>query len=129
MLKLIYAETALHLQFLSADLVDWVERQRKSAAKTGEFLSVSSGRATMLLPTQLCEIAELTYYLDRERVRDVTVCHCDRDRVEICFNGYWLTGVNCDNVDAVDGIFVTELSNRVEAYLLQLQYAAKAELN
>jgi hypothetical protein len=129
MLKFIYTETALHLEVLSVDLADWVEQRHMFAASTGESLSISSERAAMLLPNPSGQVAEVARYLHDEKVTDVTVYPCDIDRLEIAFAGYWLCGaVDLVDGDFVEGIFITQLSQRVEAYLWQLWYAENYQL-
>ncbi len=129
MLKFIYTETALHLELLSVDLADWVEQRRRFAASTGEPLSISTARATMLLPAPLDKVTEVERYIRDERVRNVTIHHCDLDHMEIAFSGDWLsTQAEFIEPELVEGIFVTQLADRVEVYLWQLWYAANCQL-
>ena len=129
MLKFIYTETALHLELLSVDLADWVKQRRRFAASTGEFISMSAQRATMLLPAPLNKVTEVERYIHLEGVRNVTIHHCDLDHMELAFTGDWLsTQTEIVEPELVEGIFVTQLTDRVEAYVWQLWYAANCLL-
>ena len=120
MLKLIYTETALHFELLTADLEDWVEQRLVFATSTGETMFVNSEKANFLLPAWTCDTTAVNFYLHRQGAKTVTVNHCDLDRVEIGLTGYWLS---TDLHDA-EGIFVTQLTDRVELYLWQLWCSA-----
>jgi hypothetical protein len=129
MLKFIYTETALHLELLSIDLADWVDRRHRFAASTGELISMSALRATMLLPAPLGKVAEVEWFLRSEGVCNVTIQHCDLDHMEIAFTGEWIsTATATSESDLVEGIFITRSTDRVEAYLWQLWYAANCQL-
>jgi hypothetical protein len=128
MLKFIYTETALHLELLSIDLAEWIDRRQRFAASTGEFIAVSAQRATMLLPASLGKVTEVKRYFQHEGVRNVSIGHCDLDHMELVFTGSWLSTVNSSELELVEGIFVTQLSDRVEAYLWELWYLANYQL-
>jgi hypothetical protein len=129
MLKFIYTETALHLELLSVDLADWVEQRRRFAASTGQPLSISTARASMLLPDPLGKVTEVERYIRDRGERNVTIHHCDLDHMEIAFSGDWLsTLTEFIEPELVEGIFVTQLADRVEVYLWQLWYAANCQL-
>jgi hypothetical protein len=122
MLKLIYTETDPHIELLSDNLEDWVEQRLMFATATGENISVSSEKASFLLPDLTCEANAVNRFLDRERVKTVTVHRCDLDRVEIGLTGYWLSA----HLHSAEGIFVTRLPDRVESYLCELWYRANS---
>ena len=116
MLKLIYTETTLHFELLTADLEDWVEQRLVFATSTGETMFVNSEKASFLLPEPLCDATAANFYLHHQGVKTVTVNPCDLDRVEIGLTGYWLS----TDPNSAQGIFVTKLLDRVEFYLWQL---------
>jgi hypothetical protein len=116
MLKLIYTETAPYLELLTAHLEDWVEQRLLFAIGTGEQLFVSAEQASFLLPDLVCDLKAASLYLQQAGVQTVTVQRCDLDRVEIGLTGYWLA----THSDCAEGIFVTQLPERVESYLWQL---------
>ena len=124
MLKFIYTETALHLELASIDLSTWVDRRRIFAASIGESLSISAERATLLLPNPICGIEAIDFYLHHQGAQGVTVHSCDLDHIEITFTGYWLSA----RLDIAEGIFITQLPDRVESYLWQLWYEANCRL-
>ncbi|WP_309741597.1 MULTISPECIES: alr0857 family protein [unclassified Chamaesiphon] len=116
MLKLIYTETSLHLELLTSDLEEWIEQRLIFDTSIGQKTLTSAEKATFLLPSLVCEATALNSYLDREGVQGVSVDRCDLDRVEIELPGYWLA----TDLDSAEGIFVTQLPDRVESYLWQL---------
>jgi hypothetical protein len=120
MLKFIYTEAGLHLELLDADLDDWIESRLKFG-KGYEHLSVRAERAFFLLPDRLCEIFMLDFYLRCDRVNTVTIESCDENYVEIGLSGYWLSA----GADIAEGIFITQLPDRIEAYLYQLYLTTK----
>jgi hypothetical protein len=116
MLKLIYTETALHLELIATDIEGWVRQRQIFAKSIAETILISAEKATFLLPDLVCEATAANFYLYRQGVQTVTVNSCDRDQVEIELTGYWL----CSNANSAEGIFVTQLPDRVESYLWQL---------
>ena len=116
MLKLIYTETDLHMELLTADLGDWVEQRLSFSNSTGEIIFLSSEQANFLLPETICEATAVNFYLHHQGSTTVTAHRCDLDRVEIGLTGYWLS----TDLDSAQGIFVAQLSDRVEFYLWQL---------
>ena len=116
MLKLIYTETDLHMELLTTDLEDWVEQRLLFSNSTGEIIFLSSGTASFLLPTTICEATAVNFYLHHHGATTVTADYCDLDSIEIGLTGYWLA----TDPDSDRGIFVTQLLDRVEGYLWQL---------
>ncbi len=116
MLKFIYTETALYLELLTSEPEEWVEQRLIFATSTGEKMFVSTEKATFLLPDLICEPTALNFQLHDEGVRTVTVNRCDLDRIEIGLTGYWLS----PHIDSHEGVFVTQLPDRVESHLWQL---------
>jgi hypothetical protein len=122
MLKLIYTETALHFELITSDIEAWVEQRLIFAASFGEPIFVTSETATFLLPDLICEANAVNFYLYCQGIQAVTVDQCDRDQVEIGLTGYWL----CSCANSPEGIFVTQLPDRVESYLWQLWSSANS---
>jgi hypothetical protein len=116
MLKLIYTETDVHIELLTANLEDWVEQRLLFSNSTGEITFLSSGTASFLLPTTICEATAINFYLHHQGATTVTASYCDLDSIEIGLTGYWLS----PDPDSAQGVFVTKLLNRVELYLWQL---------
>jgi hypothetical protein len=82
----------------------------------------------MLLPAPLGKFTEVEWYIRHEGVGNVTIQLCDLDHMEITFIGHWLSTTESSEPERVEGIFVTQLTDRVEAYLWQLWYAANCQL-
>jgi hypothetical protein len=120
MLKFIYTETDLHLELLTGNLEDWVEQRSIFAASIGERIFVTAEKANFLLPDLVCEPMALNFHLHHHGVKTVTVNRCDLDRIEIGLSGYWLS----TQLDSAEGIFITQLPDRVELYLSQLWFCA-----
>lgn len=116
MLKLIYTETAPYLELLTDNLEDWVEQRVLFAIATGEKIFVSAEQASFLLPDLVCDIAAANFYIRHAGVKTVTIHRCDLDSIEIGLTGYWLS----THTDGAEGVFVTQLSTRVESYLWEL---------
>jgi hypothetical protein len=123
MLKFIYTEAGLHLELLDADLGDWIESRLKFG-RGYEDLLVRAERAFFLLPDRLGEIVMLDFYLRCDQVQTVTIDSCDENYAEIGLSGYWLSTA----VDIAEGVFITQLPDRIEAYLYQLYSTAKDPL-
>ncbi len=115
MLKFIYTEPGLHLELFDANLSDWIAR-RLNFSKGYEDLSVRAERAFFLLPNRFSDIVMLDFYLRCDRVNTVSIDSCDRNYVEIGLSGYWLS----IGTDIAEGIFVTQLPDRIESYLWKL---------
>lgn len=116
MLKLVYTETDLHIELLDTDLENWIEQRLLFSNSTGEKVFLSSGTASFLLPTTICEVTAINFYLHQQGVKTVTANYCDLDSIEIAVIGYWLS----TDPDSDRGIFVTQLLDQVEFYLWQL---------
>jgi hypothetical protein len=130
MLKLFSTETSLHLEVLSTSLPDWIEQRQRLTTSIGKVLLILPGVATILLPDSLCQIDLISRYLQRQRIENVSVCRCDAEYIEVSLNGYWVySDLDSTEADAIEGTFITEFTNRCEAYLLQLWQVAKTLLN
>jgi hypothetical protein len=123
MLKLIYTETSLQLERLTADLDGWIEQRSGFHTSIGQIIFASVEKVSFLLPSLICEPTAIRLYLHREGVQSVTANYCDLDRVEIGLTGYWLSR----DLESVEGIFVTQLPDRVESYLSQLWWSANSQ--
>jgi hypothetical protein len=123
MLKFIYTEAGLYLELVDADLGDWMA-QRLRFARSYEDLCASAERAFFPLPDPSGEVIMLDFYLRCDGVKTVSIEPCDTDYVEIGMTGYWLS----TGADLAEGIFITQLPDRIEAYLCRLYSTAKDAL-
>jgi hypothetical protein len=123
MLKLIYTETSLHLELLNSDLDLWLEQRSRLYTSIGHTIFASAETASFLLPSVVCEPIAMSLYLHCQGVQGVTVERVDLDRVEIGLTGYWLS----TNFDSIEGIFVTQLPDRIESYLSELWCSANSQ--
>jgi hypothetical protein len=132
MLKIIYAETGQHLEPIAAaspaaklcQCDDWIAKRIEFARSIGQTLLVSQERATFMLPNSIADVTEIDTCLNRLGAEMVTVDCCDLGWVEIELAGSWI----CTDFDRAEGVFVTEQSDPVESYLVQLWEVAKVEL-
>jgi hypothetical protein len=121
MLKIIYTDTGLHLERLSVDRTQWIDRRIEFADSVGEPLSVSRQRATFPLPLPVCEFPVVDSALDHLEANTVTIDRCDLDYVEVGLAGYWLS----TDLDSAEGIFVCQQTDRVELSLWQMWHAVQ----
>jgi hypothetical protein len=116
MLKLIYTETDLHIEKLSASLEEWVSQRVLLALRVGNKISVEPTGASFGLSTSLAGWPELEHLIGREASEVVSLSVCDDELIEIGLEGYWL----CQNPLSEEGVFVTHLPVIVENTLLAM---------
>jgi hypothetical protein len=116
MLKLIYTETDLHIEKLSASLEEWVSQRVLLALRVGNKISVEPTGASFGLSTSLAGWPELEHLIGREASEVVSLSVCDEELIEIGLEGYWL----CQNPLSAEGVFVTHLPAIVENTLLAM---------
>jgi hypothetical protein len=116
MLKLIYTETDLHMEKLSASLEEWVSQRVLLALRVGTKISVEPTGASFGLSTSLAGWPELEKLIGREASEAVSLSVCDDELIEIGLEGYWL----CQNPVNEEGVFVTHLPPIVEKTLLDM---------
>jgi hypothetical protein len=104
MLKLIYTETDLHMEKLSASLEEWVSQRVLLALRVGTKISVEPTGASFGLSTSLAGWPELEKLIGREASEAVSLSVCDDELIEI----------------GLEGVFVTHLPPIVEKTLLDM---------
>lgn len=124
MLKIIYSETGFHLELLSVDRQEWIDRRVEFAASMGEVIIINQQRATFLLPASTGDVTGLAANLLGAEEGSVTWHRCDCDYVEIGLDGEWI----CADMDGDEGVFIARLPDRIESYLWELWHAAMQEL-
>jgi hypothetical protein len=116
MLKLIYTETDLHIEKLSASVEEWVSQRVLLALRVGNKISVEPTGASFGLSTSLAGWPELEHLIGREASEVVSLSVCDDELIEIGLEGYWL----CQNPLSEEGVFVTHLPVIIENTLLTM---------
>ncbi len=116
MLKLIYTETDLHMEKLSASVEEWVSQRVLLALRVGNKISVEPTGASFGLSTSLAGWPELEHLIGQEAHDTVSLSVCDDELIEIGLEGYWL----CQNPVSEEGVFVTHLPSIIENTLLAM---------
>ena len=131
MLKLIYTETDLHMELLTANLEDWVKQRLLFSDSTGEIIFLSSETASFLLPTTICEATAINFYLYHQGAKTVTANCCDLDRVEIGLTDRKSTRLNSShpvssrmpssacNFKSPDSLKLSQLNRSINTYPLR----------
>jgi hypothetical protein len=116
MLKLIYTETDLHIEKLTASVEDWIGQRVLLALRVGKKVVVEPMNASFSLSTNLAGWNDLEYLICREANEAVALSICDADSIEIGLEGYWLAS----SCTSEEGVFVTNLPPKVETALLKM---------
>ncbi len=116
MLKLTYTENGFHLEYIADTLESWVTNRVILALRSGTNLGIEPSTAAFLLPQDISYIAQLEKLAEGENQEVLEVSYCDGEAIEITLEGTWITG----NPESEEGIFVTVLSERAEAFLYQI---------
>jgi hypothetical protein len=125
MLKLTYTETSFFLECFTQSLEDWVQARVILAMRIGQPLCVEPSNASFLLPVDLPEIDVLYGQTKRQDREILSVCACDTEYLEVSLRGSWLS---C-GTSSVEGVFVTEMSDRTEFFLHKLWLEAQLTVN
>ncbi len=127
MLKLIYLESSLYVEWLDADLEEFVATRKILAATTGQYIHVESGYASILLHVDPAQLAILQLAIASTNSRDlksqdVSLSSADRDYLEISFYGIWISNnlKSEPTAEVTEGVFVTSLGDRLEAHLYNM---------
>ncbi len=124
MLKFTYTETALFLEHLSDALDQWIELRMRLSRQVKRHLRMERCSASFLLPINLAERA-LLYETDDYDVWDsLEWAIADPESIEIILRGIWLSSGAVDS----EGVFLTCLSDRAEAKLMQLWQESQANI-
>lgn len=124
MLKLTYTENGFHLEHLAQSLEDWVTTRVILALRTGTHLYVEPTTASLMLPRDLPDLADLETVIEKADDEMVELSVCDEEYVEVTLQGTWLASTP----KSEEGIFVCVMSDRAEFFLYQLWQAAEAHV-
>ena len=131
MLKLTYTENSFHLECFTQSLEEWIAQRVMLAMRIGQLLCVKPSHASFLLPADLPGLEQLRKEIYRDERGIISLCHCDREYVEVTLWGSWLT----DGTEEDTGIFVTSISDmsdgesptsRIESLLYNLWLATQS---
>ncbi|MBI4781490.1 MAG: hypothetical protein HY785_09190 [Oscillatoriophycideae cyanobacterium NC_groundwater_1537_Pr4_S-0.65um_50_18] len=119
MLKVTFMETGSHLEPLPQSPEEWIGVRVLLAMRTAQRLVVESSTATVLLRSDLADLALLEEMMKDEASGAIALCRCDTDYVEVSLRGTWITS-DLANPRETEGVFVTLLSPCLEALVLKL---------
>jgi hypothetical protein len=115
MLKLIYTETNLNLEYLSDSLEDWVSQRVVLALRVGNSVSVEPSTASFLVPADLPQLKMIERMIGREEMQGIQLDSSEAGFAEVSLSGVWL-----EEEEADAGIFATSLGDRLETLMFQL---------
>lgn len=132
MLKITYIDTAPQLEYLTQSVEDWIAQHTVLALRTGQPLLIEPGRASLLLPIGLGDMAQF-FLTDVRRSRalypaiakqppSIELYPCDGSSLELSFSGLWVAA----DADANVGLFLTTHSPWVERNILHLWLSAQS---
>jgi hypothetical protein len=116
MLKLTYTDNGFHLEYLPDSLETWVTTRVLLALRSGTGLVVDPSTASFLLPGNIPYLPQLETLIEGTNTLAVELSRCDSEAIEVCLQGTWITF----DEESDEGIFVCELSDRVESFLYQV---------
>jgi hypothetical protein len=116
MLKLIYTENGFQLERSIPSLEEWVTTRVLLALRSGTTVSVEPTTASFLLPANIPYLNQLEALIDEENTLAIDLSRCDAEAIEVSLQGTWVTY----DEESDEGIFVCELSDRVESFLYQV---------
>ncbi|MEO0374562.1 MAG: alr0857 family protein [Cyanobacteria bacterium P01_A01_bin.17] len=119
MLKLIYTEMGLHMDYEAASLEAVVSQHVILSVRTGQSLHVEMGQASFLLPIQAPGLEALDAALHRY-VETLEVTCVDAEYVEVDLGGTWIA----QTIDAHEGMFLVAYDYETELILHRLWHTA-----
>jgi hypothetical protein len=119
MLKVTYTDAGLCLDYCPEPLDLLLSDRICMYAHAQQSIAVQPTTASIPLPTALVRCQGL------ERFKPLKLSLCDRDWMEITLSGLWVT----EGADQDAGIFMTELSPRLEQRLFRLWHLSQTPQN
>jgi hypothetical protein len=119
MLKLIYTETSLILEYLPDLLEDWVSQRVVLAMRVGNSVSIEPSTASFVVSADLPQLKTLESMMDRELMHAIALADSEVGFREISVAGLWL-----EEEEPEAGMFVTSLGNGVDTLIFQLWQAS-----
>lgn len=122
MLKLTYTENGFYLECLAQSLEDWVAQRVLVSLRAGVNLAIEPSTASFLLSATLSGLDHLLREASREYSEIIDLCQSDPEYWEVSLNGTWMTS----QTEKEEGIFITQLSPRLEFFLYKLWQESQA---
>ena len=119
MLKLIYTELGLHMDYEAASLETVVSQHVILNVRAGQSLHIEWGQASFLLPSQTPGLEALEMAL-RQYSKTLEVTRVDAEYVEVDLGGTWIA----ESVDAHEGMFLVAYDYETELILHRLWHVA-----
>lgn len=125
MLKFTYTETGFNLERLAHSIEELVARRVIVAMRVGVGVVIEPTTASFLLPADLPDL----HFLEAEARRDdseaISLCVADSEYVEVTLRGTWIAA----DSECAEGVFVTDLCDRAEFYILKCWQEAQSEVS
>jgi hypothetical protein len=115
MLKLTYSEFGLCIEQIGESLDRWLTQRNLLALSIGESLSIQTGNASFLVPTDVI-MDNLDLYRLLRPLSPISLCCVDEDYYEVNIAGVWLA----KNTQVSEGILAAALGDRVESFVWRL---------
>jgi len=112
-------ETGSYLEPLTQSPEEWIAVRVLLAMRAAQRLVVESSTATLLLRSDLANLALLEELMHQETAGAIALCRCDADHVEVSLRGTWITS-DLPPLTETEGVFVTLFNPSLEALLLEL---------
>lgn len=124
MLKFTYTETGLSLEHLSDALDEWIELRMRLSRQVKRYLRIERCSASFLLPIDLAERALIHEAIEPDLRENLDWAIADAESIEIIMQGVWLSSGEV----ASEGVFLADLSDRIETKLMQLWQESQAHI-
>jgi hypothetical protein len=119
MLKLMYTELGLHMDYAAASLETAVSEHAILSLRTGQSLHMEISQASFLLPAQTPGLTALEMALHRYS-QTLAMMQVDVEYVEIDLGGTWVA----QTADAHEGMFLAAYDYETELMLHRLWHVA-----
>ena len=120
MLKIIYLEDEIYLEYLQKSVETWKSDRILVNLRAALSTYVESSIASLIVPINHDRLKGLVNLAEQELI-DLAVC--DEEYMEICLSGTWIA----ENEHSEVGIFACELSYESECFLYKLWQESQAE--
>jgi hypothetical protein len=121
MLKLIYLESSIYVEWLDTTVEELVATRKILAMSTGQNIWAESGYAAILVkvdPAQLAILQLAIASTNSPKSNDVSLSSADRDYLEVSFSGIWIS--NNLKSEVAEGVFVTDLGRYLEGNIYRI---------